>query len=134
MAVVLSLMAISSCGDGDSAGTAGTTTAGADAKRLTAAEQATVSRSERAVQRYCGKLALSLTGQASPPTVAEQGRAFAATDRLIALARSKPAARLRSGVDMEFFLGDLAEDLEGSNCDQRLVQRIDQALLALPQG
>ena len=34
---------------------------------------------------------------------------------------------------MGLFLGDLAEDLEGSNCDQRLVERIDQALATLPQ-
>ena len=34
---------------------------------------------------------------------------------------------------MGLFLGDLAEDLEGSNCDPRLVARIDQGLAALPQ-
>ena len=91
--------------------------AGAAAKRLTAAEQALVTRSERAVQRYCGELALSLTGQRKPPSVAEQGRAFAATDRLIELARKKPAATPESRGEMRLFLGDLAEDLEGSNCD-----------------
>ncbi len=90
-------------------------------------------RSERVVQRYCGKLALALTGQRKPPSVAEQGRALAATDRLIELARNKPAASLEGGADMRLFLGDLAEDLEGSNCDQRLVQRIDQALATLPR-
>ena len=89
------LAAIASCGDGDSPETASTTTAGAAAKRLTAAEQALVIESERTVQRYCGKLALSLTGQGKPPSAAEQGRAFAATDRLIELARAQ-ARRARS--------------------------------------
>ncbi|MEK6328375.1 MAG: hypothetical protein AABM66_12770 [Actinomycetota bacterium] len=132
-AVALSLLAIASCGDGEPSQTAGTTAADPAAKRLTAAEQALVNRSERVVQRYCGKLALSLTGQRKPPSVAEQGRALAATDRLVELARSKPAASLDSGGDMRLFLGDLAEDLEGSNCDVRLVQRIDQALATLPR-
>lgn len=133
MAVGLALAAIASCGDGGSPETAGTTATGAAAKRLTAAEQALVTRSERAVSRYCGELALSLTGRRKPPSAAEQGRAFAATDRLIELARRKPAARVQPGVDTELFLGDLAEDLEGSNCDPRLVERIDQGLATLPQ-
>jgi hypothetical protein len=132
-AVALSLLAIASCGDDGSPGTAGATPAGAAAKRLTAAEQALVTRSDRAVSRYCGELALSLTGQRKPPSAEEQGRAFAATDRLIELAREKPAARVQPGVDTELFLGDLAEDLEGSNCDPRLVERIDQALATLPR-
>ena len=132
-AVGLSLLAVASCGDGDSSGAAGTTFAGAAAKRLTADQQAVVTRSDRTVERYCGKLALSLTGQSKPPSASEQGRAFAATDRLIELARRKPAAPLETGLEMELFLGDLAEDLEGSNCDSRLVERIDQALATLPR-
>jgi hypothetical protein len=132
-AVGLSLIAIASCGNGESPQTGGTTPTGAAARRLTSAEQALVDRSERTVQRYCGKLALSLTGRARPPSAGEASRAFAATDSLIELARAKPAASIENGVEMELFLGDLAEDLEGSNCDQRLVERIDQALATLPQ-
>jgi hypothetical protein len=132
VAAGLAMLAVVACGDGGSPGTGGTTPAGATAKRLTADEQALVTRSDRTVVRYCGKLALSLTGQRKPPSAQEQGRAFAATDRLIELAREKPAARVESGVDMGLFLGDLAEDLEGSNCDPRLVERIDQALATLP--
>ena len=132
-AVGLSLLAIASCGDGDSSGAAGTTFAGAAAKRLTADEQSLVTRSDRSVERYCGKLALSLTGQRKPHSASEQGRAFAATDRLIELAGRKPAAPTETGLEMGLFLGDLAEDLEGSNCDSRLVERIDQALATLPR-
>jgi hypothetical protein len=127
----LSLLAIPACGD-DSPSTATTTTSGAAAKRLTAAEQSLVTDSERAVQRYCGRLALAAIGQGQPPSPSEQGRAFAATDRLIELARRKPAAPT-GGLAMGLFLGDLAEDLEGANCDQRLVERIDQALATLPR-
>ena len=132
-AVGLSLMAIASCGEGDSPGTAGTTAAGTAAKRFTADEQALVTRADRTVGRYCGELALSLTGRKKPPSAEEQVRAFTATDRLIELAREKPAAPVETGVEMGLFLGDLAEDLEGSNCDSRLVERIDQGLATLPQ-
>ena len=132
-AVAVAVLAIAACGEGGSPETASTTAAGAAAKRLTAAEQIAVRRSERAVQRYCGKLALSAIGQEKPPSPSEEADAFAATDRLIELARSKPTAPLESGVRMSLFLGDLAEDLEGSNCDQRLIERIDQALATLPR-
>jgi hypothetical protein len=131
-AVGLSLLAIASCGNGESPQGAGTTATGAAARRLTSAEQALVARSERTVQRNCGKLALSVTGQARPPLPEDASRAFAATDRLIELAHAKPAASIENGVAMGLFLGDLAEDLEGSNCDSRLVERIDQALATLP--
>jgi hypothetical protein len=131
--VGMSVVAIASCGDGSSPGTTGTTPAGSAAKRLTAAEQALVTRSDRTVGRYCGRLALSLTGQRRPTSAEEQSRAFAATDHLIELASEKPAARVDTGVDMGLFLGDLAENLEGSNCDSRLVERIDQALATLPK-
>ena len=132
-AVGLSVIAIASCGDGESPQTAGTTPTGVAARRLTSGEQALVARSDRTVQRYCGKLALSLTGQERPPSAEEASRAFAATDRLIELVREKPVARVQPGVDTELFLGDLAENLEGSNCDPRLVGRIDEALATLPQ-
>ncbi|HSE04391.1 MAG TPA: hypothetical protein VLK35_09610 [Methylomirabilota bacterium] len=134
VAAALALVALAACGDGGSPDAAGmTTTTSAAPQRLTAAEQALVARSERAVQRYCGKLALSLTGQGKPPSAEEQSRAFVATGRLIELASEKPAAPLDTGLEMGLFLGDLAEDLEGSNCDSRLVEQIDQALAALPQ-
>jgi hypothetical protein len=132
-AMGLSLLAIASCGDGESPQSAGTTPTGAATKRLTADEQALVTRSHRTVERYCGRLALALTGRRELPSAEEAGRAFTAVDRLIELAREKPAARLATGVDMGLFLGDLAEDLEGSNCDPRLVERLDQALATLPQ-
>jgi hypothetical protein len=132
-AVGLSLVAIASCGDDGSPGTAGTMAAGAQAKHLTADEQTLVTRSDRTVARYCGHLALAVTGQRTPPSGEEQSRALTATDRLIRLAREKPAAPVGTGVEMGLFLGDLAEDLEGSNCDSRLVERIDQALATLPQ-
>jgi hypothetical protein len=132
-AVGLALLVLAACGGDGSSGSDGTQPPAAQAHRLTADEQNLVTRSDRIVERYCATLALSVTGQRKAPSAEDQDRAFAATDRLIELAREKPAARLETGVDMGLFLGDLAEDLEGSNCDPRLVDRLDQALEALPQ-
>jgi hypothetical protein len=132
-ALGLSLIAIASCGDGGPPGTAGTAPASAEARRLTAEERQLAFQSRGTVERYCAELALSLSGRRKPPSGQDQARVFTATDRLIELAREKPAARVEPGVDTELFLGDLAEDLEGSNCDPRLVERIDQGLATLAQ-
>ena len=133
-ALVLVLLALGGCGGGgDSAETPGTAPASAEGRRLTAEERHLALQSRGAVGRYCAEQALSLSGRRKPPSAEDQARVFAATDRLIELAREKPAARVEPGVDTELFLGDLAEDLEGSNCDPRLVERIDQGLATLPQ-
>jgi hypothetical protein len=133
VALGLGLLALGACGGDGSSGPAGTGPAPTQARRLNTGEQQLVARSNRIVERYCAKLALSVTGQRRRPSAEEQARAFAATDRLIELVREKPAARLETGEGLALFLGDLTEDLEGSNCDPRLVQRLDQALAALPQ-
>jgi hypothetical protein len=133
MVVALAMLLLAACGDADQHDAADTAPGDAAAQRLSADEQALVARSRREVERYCAELALSVTGRRGPPSAEEQGGAFAATDELIELAREKPAARVDSGVDMGLFLGDLAEDLEGSNCDPRLLERIDQGLATLPR-
>jgi hypothetical protein len=131
-ALLVALLSLVACGDDGSQGGNGAENPPSQARRLTGHEQELVTRSDRIVERYCARLALSLTGQRRPPSARQQARAFAATDRLIGLAREKPAARVETGGDVALLLADLAEDLEGSNCDPRLVQRLDQGLAALP--
>jgi hypothetical protein len=127
VAVVASLTA---CGGGDG-GSGGATNAAPE--RLTAQKQREVRRSQTAIVAYCNRFARSaLSGRGAPPPAAQE-RAVAAVDTLIALARGKPDAIYRTGVDMRLLLGDTAEDLEGSNCDERLVARLDQALATLPR-
>lgn len=132
LGLALLSLVVAACGEDSSQGGSNAGNPPSQARRLTEHEQELVTRSDRNVERYCARLALSLAGQRRPPSPEEQARAFAATDRLIGLAREKPAARLETGGDVALFLADLAEDLEGSNCDPRLVQRLDQALAALP--
>jgi hypothetical protein len=78
-------------------------------------------------------LTLYLARKRGAPTQRETGRAYEAVDRLAVIARAKPAAtHPQSGRTVRELLGDVAEDLEGSNCAQNVVQRIDQARATLP--
>jgi hypothetical protein len=59
-------------------------------------------------------------------------RVNAALNELIELARAKPEAPAPAGGSVRLALGDIAENLEGTNCDPRLVERIDAVLADLP--
>ena len=85
------------------------------------------------IQSYCRELTLYLSGRRGPPTEKETLRSYAAVDRLASIARAKPAATYaQSGRNVRELLGDIAEDLEGSNCAENVVKRIDQARATLP--
>jgi hypothetical protein len=103
--------------------------------QLSPDEQAAVRQGQREVRSYCQKLVLYLARRRGAPTQAETQRAFSAVDQLEQIARAKPAATLPlAGRTVRELLGDLAEELEGSNCAANIVQRLDQALAALPAG
>ncbi|MGH2819111.1 MAG: hypothetical protein ACRDJ5_00505, partial [Actinomycetota bacterium] len=82
---------------------------------------------------YCRRRALSLTDPDRRPTVRQQAEAFRAIDDLVALAGEKPRARVRRGVDVSLFLGDLTENLEGANCDPQILARLREGLATLPR-
>ncbi len=91
--------------------------------------------SERAIDLYCRRQALRLVEPRKQPTVGQHARAFEAVDALVELARDKPRARVRRGEDVELFVSDLAENLDGSNCDPAVVSRLNQGLAgAEPAG
>jgi len=56
---------------------------------------------------------------------------FAAAGALIGLARRKPTAELDVNQDLRLFLGDVLENLEGSNCDPRMVARLQAGLAGI---
>jgi hypothetical protein len=130
--LAIGAIALGACGGGDEeTGTAEPTTT-AVGEPLTAAERKLVEDSEGAIIAYCNRAAVAVTGTAEPPTAKQRRRAFDAVDDLVALAGEKPGARVARGVDVELFLGDLAENLQGANCDPAVVSRIDAGLAALP--
>jgi hypothetical protein len=133
VAAALALCAVTAgaCGDDGTTGEESPPKSAGSASRLTLDERRLVSDSEAAIQLYCRKRALALTDPDKRPTVGQQARALEAVDALVALADEKPAARLRRGVDVRLFLGDLAENLEGSNCDPAIVARLDEGISTL---
>jgi hypothetical protein len=122
--LLLPLIVPLSCGD-DSASRKGP-------QRLSAAEDSTVRRAQVSLQTYCAKLALYLAGRRNAPTGSETQRLENNLDELIALAKRKPEGRSRSEETTRQVLGDMAEDLEGSNCSGSFAQKLDRALEELP--
>jgi hypothetical protein len=131
-ALMLCALTVAACGDGGTTGEERAPEPAGSATRLTEDERRLVADSEAAIQLYCRKRALALTDPGKRPTVDQQARALEAVDALIALARQKPAARLRRGVGIRLFVGDVTENLEGSNCDPQIVARLQQGLSSLP--
>jgi hypothetical protein len=123
-ALALALIVPVSCGNDSGSGT--------KAQRLSAAEETIVSRSETSLRGYCEELALYLSGKRGSPTASDTGQVEDGLDRLIAVARKKPEAPARTGESMRQVLGDLAEDLEGSNCSGAFQQKLEQGLATLP--
>ena len=128
---LLGSTALAGCGDDEDAAGTTTTSAGASAE-LTSAERDLVSDSEAAIVDYCRRRALGLTDADKRPTAGQQARALEAVDAMVGLAGDKPKAEVRRGVEVSLFLGDLTENLEGSNCDPLIVGRLQQGLASLP--
>jgi len=83
---------------------------------------------DKRIQAHCVRVAASLTDPDAAPTPREKQNAFAAADGLIALAARKPTAPLGAGQDTRLFLSDVVENLEGFNCDPRMISRLERGL------
>ena len=99
---------------------------------LSAAERKTLRVYEGRIQAHCIRLAQSLTHPSAAPTPAQEADAFDAAEDLVAFARRKPLAPLDAGQDVRLYVSDVAENLEGSNCDPRLIAVLEQGLRGLP--
>lgn len=95
---------------------------------LTAAERDALRNIEARLQRHCVRVARSLVDPQAAPLPRQQRAAFAAADRLVALAARSPRAPLGAGQDLRLFLSDTVENLEGSNCDAQLLARLEAGL------
>ena len=87
---------------------------------------------ETRLQRHCIRVGRSLVDPDAAPRPDQVRGAFAAADRLVALAARSPRAPLGAGQDLRLFLSDTIENLEGSNCDPRLISRLERGLGRIP--
>lgn len=102
--------------------------------KLTAQERKLLKTYEARVATHCVRVARSLVDRDAAPSPAQQRRAFEAADALAALVASKPTAPVDVGQDLRLYLSDVVENLEGSNCDPRMVSRLEGALRTIPVG
>lgn len=143
-AVLALLAANAGCGDEEksappapttTAGSTPTTTAGQSPRgraRLTGEERRLLTIYDRRIEAHCIRVGRSLVNPRAAPSPRQQERAFAAADALIALAAEKPTAPLGAGQDTRLFLSDTIENLEGSNCDPRMIARLSEGLAQIP--
>lgn len=99
--------------------------------RLSPRERQMVFAFDKRIQAHCVRVARTLTDPASAPSPREARNAFAAADGLIALAARKPTAPLGAGQDVRLFLSDVVENLEGFNCDPRMISRLERGLASV---
>jgi hypothetical protein len=92
---------------------------------LTAQERRNEDRSVAAIREYCRGVARYLAGRAAPPS---RDEAVDAARRIAVLARRKPEARYQGTQTARGLAGDLAEDLEGTNCSRLLVAELERGL------
>lgn len=101
-------------------------------QRLTPAERERAFDAQQTLSIYCARLGAALVGERRPPSRREEREAFTAVDWLVRLAHEKPTARVQVGVETGLFASDVAENLEGLNCDPRLVARLEQGIANAP--
>ncbi len=100
-------------------------------QRLTADERRLLRVYEGRIQAHCVRVARSLVDSREGPSPAQARRAFAAADMLAAIVARKPRAEVDVGQDALLYLSDVVENLEGSNCDPRMIARLERSLAAI---
>jgi hypothetical protein len=113
------------CGDNDSA-------APKPPSRLSPEEQVVLQDAQQAVRRYCRKVGLYILRQGRAPTPADLEQVDARLGPLVAIGRERPAALSSSQRTVRESIGDLIEDVEGSNCSGPIQQRLDAAIAEIP--
>ena len=82
-------------------------------------------RSVSEIRAYCRGVARYAAGRGRPPVGDD---ALAAARRIAALAARKPDAPYSGSQTARNLAGDLAEDLEGTNCSRALVAELARGL------
>lgn len=121
LAPLLAVLALAGCGDSRDAPPP-------QPQSLSTQERRLLTTYEGRIETHCVQVAQSLVDPAKAPTPAQERRAFAAADQLAALVARKPRAEVDVGQDLRLYLSDVIENLEGSNCDPRMIARLEQRL------
>lgn len=101
---------------------------------MSAAEERRLRALESRIGAHCVQIAQALVEPEARPAPAEEAAAFKAADDFVDIVRSKPTALIDEGQDLRLFLGDVIENLEGANCDPRMIVRLEEGLASLSKG
>jgi hypothetical protein len=97
-------------------------------QRLTAPERAAARAAHDAIRSYCRRLGRYVTGRGGAPGARAERRAVEGARGIAQLARRKPAAPYDSVETIRDLAADTAEDLDGTNCSQRVVSELERGL------
>jgi hypothetical protein len=126
-ALAVAVLMIAGCGS------AGPPNRGQSERRLSRSERAQVDHAKADVHAYCRLVGRFLARGQGPPSRQVGQRASDAVKRLGSLARSRPKATNQDGETVAEVMGDIAEDLEGTNCSNALAAELDAELRTVPQ-
>ena len=128
VAPLLAVLVLLGCGDSRDAGPP---EPAAEPPTLTRDERRLLATYEGRIEVHCVRVARSLVDPGRAPTPAQERRAFAAADELAALVARKPRSEVDVGQDLQLYLSDVIENLEGSNCDPRMIARLEKWLAGI---
>jgi hypothetical protein len=125
LTAVAVLAAVAGCGESSSPKKPRGAARPSTGPSLTAAEHAAAGRSVGRIRAYCRGVAAYLAGEGRRPPL---GGALGGARKIVAIANAKPEATYRGSQRIRDLAGDLAEDLEGTNCSTRLVGELSRGL------
>lgn len=120
------------CGGGDDGAPADNTAPAAADPQLKKSELASLQRAEQVIVRYCAAWSGLTQGGGPRPGQAEQARG--AVDQIVDLVELKPRAPIGETSDVRLRAGDIAEGIEGANCDPALEARLESGIAAAVGG
>ena len=100
---------------------------------VTADERRLLEAYDRRIAAHCLRVNRSVVDPGAAPTERQVASAFEAARKLLALAADKPEAPLGAGQDVRLFVSDVIENLEGSNCDPRMIGVLEAGLQKIDQ-
>jgi hypothetical protein len=105
---------------------------GASDQQLSTKEKSKAASAESALSSYCRKGRLFLLGKRGPLSASDFQLVNSRLNELFSLARQKPDALYQEEETLRELLGNMAEELEATNCSPNLEQELNRAFNSLP--
>ena len=121
-------VSLGGCGGDEDVAPSSPTAAPPGPQAVTPGERRRLEAYDQRIATHCLRVSRSIVDPAAAPTRRQTVAAFDAARSLLALADAKPAAPLGAGQDVRLYVSDVIENLEGSNCDPRMIAVLEEGL------